>query len=187
MIYSLTGKIIHKAKDSVVIDVHDVAYECLVSRSEDFAYSENVTIFTYEVINESEHYLAGFSTLLEKEAFESLIGVKGIGPKTALNALSGTTADDLFKAIQSNNTAYLKKLPGIGPKAAAQIILDLKGHLSENGGKADPKQYDEVRDALKSLGFKVKEIDDALSSISDPTLDSEGLLRETLKKLRKKQ
>ena len=105
--------------------------------------------------------------------------------QTALNALSATSADALFKAIQSNNTSYLKKLPGIGPKAAAQIILDLKGHLAEDGGKADPKQYDEVRAALKSLGFRVKEIDDALSSISDPTLDSQGLLKAALKKLRK--
>ncbi len=185
MIYSLTGKIVHKSKEVVVIDVHDVAYECLVSRAEDFAYNEITTIYTYEVYGENEHYLAGFSTLLEKEAFQSLITVKGIGPKTALNALSATSADALFKAIQSNNTSYLKKLPGIGPKAAAQIILDLKGHLAEDGGKADPKQYDEVRAALKSLGFRVKEIDDALSSISDPTLDSQGLLKAALKKLRK--
>lgn len=185
MIYSLTGKIVHKGKDYVVIDVHDVAYECLVSRTDDFSYNEQATIYTYEVYGENDHYLAGFSTLLEKEAFQSLITVKGIGPKTALNALSATTADALFKAIQSNNTSYLKKLPGIGPKAAAQIILDLKGHLTEDGGKANPKQYDEVRDALKSLGFRVKEIDDALSSISDPSLDSQGLLKAALKKLRK--
>ncbi len=184
MIYSLTGKIVYKGKDSIVIDVHDVGYECLVSRTEDFPFMEIVTVYTYEVINENEHYLAGFSSKLEKEAFESLLSVKGIGPKTALNALSATNAESLFKAIESNNTAYLKKLPGIGPKAAAQIILDLKGKLSETSAKANPKQYEDVRSALKSLGFRVKEIDDVLSTISDPTLDAEGLLRVALKKLR---
>ena len=185
MIYSLKGTIIHRRKGAVVIDVHDVAYECLVSREEDFPFGETVTIYTYEVFGENEHYLAGFSTDLEKEAFISLISVNGIGPKTALTALEATTADALFKAIQSNNTAYLKKLPGIGPKAAAQIILDLKGQLAPDGGRADPKQYDEVRAALKTLGFKVKEIDEALSSINDPTLDNEGLLRAALRKLKK--
>ena len=184
MIYSLKGKIIAKGESSIAIDVRDVAYECLVSRTEDFAYGEEVTVYTYEVFGENEHYLAGFSTLLEKEAFQSLITVKGIGPKTALTALSATTADALFKAIQSNNTAYLKKLPGIGPKAAAQIILDLKGHLTTDGIKGDPKQYDDVKAALKSLGFKVKEIDEALSSINDPSLDNQGLLKAALKKLR---
>lgn len=185
MIYSLKGTIIAKGENSVVIDVRDVGYECLVSRPEDFLFGEEMTVYTYEVYGENEHYLAGFSTILEKDAFVSLIAVKGIGPKTALNALSAATPDALFKAIQSSNTAYLKKLPGIGPKAANQIILDLKGHLAPDSRKVNPKQYDEVRAALKTLGFKVKEIDEVLSSINEPDLDNEGLLRAALRKLRK--
>jgi Holliday junction DNA helicase RuvA len=113
--------------------------------------------------------------------------VKGIGPKTALNALSATNADDLFKAIQANNTAYLKKLPGIGPKAAAQIILDLKGKLIESDAKGNPTQYDEVRQALKQMGFKVKEVDDALSSINEPGASNQEILRLALRALSKKK
>ena len=91
-----------------------------------------------------------------------------------------------MKAIAANNTTFLKKLPGIGPKAAAQIILDLKGRLADMGGgsKANPNQYDEVREGLKSLGFKVKAIDEALASINEPGLSNEEVLRQALKKLR---
>jgi len=184
MIYSLTGTIVEIASDSVAIDVHDVAYQLLVSRPDEFKLGTPVKAFTYEVTTDDDHYLVGFLTKLEKEAFMSLIQVKGIGPKTALNALRETNPDELFKAIQSNNTAYLKKLPGIGPKAAAQIILDLKGKLVESDEKGNPTQYDEVRQALKSLGFKAKAIDDALASINEPGADNQVILRLALRKLR---
>ena len=80
----------------------------------------------------------------------------------------------------------MKKLPGIGPKAAAQIVLDLKGKLVEMDEKGAPTSYEEVRLALKQLGFKVKEIDDVLSSINEPGLENDAVLRLALQKLRKK-
>ncbi len=186
MIYSLKGKIVDREKDKIAIDLGNIAFEAFVSRPDEFPLGEEVTLYTYEVLTQDDHYLAGFSTKLEKEAFSSLIQVKGIGPKTALNALSSTKPDELFAAIQSNNTAYLKKLPGIGPKAAAQIILDLKGKLVESDEKGNPKQYDEVRQGLKALGFKVKEIDDVLASINEPNADNATILRLALRKLGKK-
>ncbi|MEE3401644.1 MAG: Holliday junction branch migration protein RuvA, partial [Candidatus Enteromonas sp.] len=82
---------------------------------------------------------------------------------------------------------YLKKLPGIGPKAAAQIILDLKGKLIESDAKGNPTQYDEVRQALKQMGFKVKEVDDALSSINEPGASNQEILRLALRALSKKK
>ena len=186
MIYSLKGKIIAIEKDQVAIDLGSIAYEVFVSRTTDFSMGEETTIYTSEVYSQDDHYLCGFKSKLEKDAFLSLIQVKGIGPKTALGALSKTNPEDLFLAISANNVAYLKKLPGIGPKAAAQIILDLKGKLVETGGKGNPEIFDEVKAALRSLGFKVKEIDDALASITTPDLTNEEILREALKKLRKK-
>jgi Holliday junction DNA helicase RuvA len=99
--------------------------------------------------------------------------------------LKETTPDELFKAISANNTSYLKKLPGIGPKAAAQIILDLKGKLTETDEKGNPKQYDEVRQALISLGFKSKTVDDALSKINEPGLSNQEILKLALRSLRK--
>ena len=185
MIYLVRGKILERTKETVAIDLGNIAYEIYVSRPQEYLVGAEATIYTYEVITQDDHYLAGFSSQLEKEAFHSLIQVKGIGPKTAISALSQTNPEELFKAISANNTAYLKKLPGIGPKAAAQIILDLKGKLVENGAKASPTMYDEVRAGLKTLGFRVKDIDDVLSTINEPNLSNEEVLRIALKKLRK--
>jgi Holliday junction DNA helicase RuvA len=185
MIYSLKGQIVAVEKDRIAVDVHDIAYELLVSRPAEWVFGAPVIVYCYEVLTQDDHYLVGFSSKLEKQAFLSLIQVKGIGPKTALNALKETTPDDLFKAISANNTAYLKKLPGIGPKAAAQIILDLKGQLAATDSKGNPKQFDEVQEALKNLGFKSKDIDNALSSINEPNLSNEELLRLALRKLGK--
>jgi Holliday junction DNA helicase RuvA len=130
--------------------------------------------------------LSGRFLLQAREAgLPSLIDVKGIGPKTALNALKETTPDELFAAIKANNTTYLKKLPGIGPKAAAQIILDLKGQLAATDEKGNPKQYEEVEAALKNLGFKSRDIENVLATINEPDASNEEILRLALRKLSK--
>ena len=185
MIYSLKGVISGLTKDKAVIDLGSIAYEVLIARSEDFKLGEETKVYTYEVLTQDDHYLVGFLDKMEKEAFCSLIEVKGIGPKTALSALGATHPEELFAAIEANNTAFLKKLPGIGPKAAAQIILDLKGKLVKTDSKGHPEAYEEVASALKSLGFKKAEIDSALSSINEPDLDNASILRLALKQLRK--
>ncbi|HPY38773.1 MAG TPA: Holliday junction branch migration protein RuvA, partial [Bacilli bacterium] len=87
-------------------------------------------------------------------------------------------------AIAANNITFLKKLPGIGAKAAAQIILDLKGQLT-GSPSGNPNQYDEVRDALKGLGYKIKEIENVLASINEKDATNEDILRLALKKLKK--
>ncbi|MCI1244939.1 MAG: Holliday junction branch migration protein RuvA [Bacilli bacterium] len=185
MIYGLKGTVVETLKDSIVVDVHDVLYELLVSRPSAWKAGGEASIYAYEVYGEDEHYLVGFVSALERQAFLSLVQVKGIGPKTALAALRATTPEDLYKAIAANNTTYLKKLPGIGPKAAAQIILDLKGQLTETDEKGNPAQFDEVRQALKRLGFRLKEIDEALASVNEPNLTNEEVLRLALRHLRK--
>lgn len=185
MYFSFKGKITYIDKDYIVIDVNDIGYQVYVPRVEDYPLGEIMTIYIHQVVREDEQYLAGFSSLDEKKAFLSLIKVKGIGPRTALNALASTTAEDLFKAIAANNVSYLKKLPGIGAKAASQIILDLKGELTSNSD-ANPNQYEEVRLALKQLGFKVKAIDEVLSQINIPDATNEMILKEALIRLGKK-
>lgn len=184
MIYYLKGQIVSVSGNTVVIDVRDVAYELLVSHPDDFEVGSNALIYTYNVVREDESYLVGFKTLEEKAIFLSLIKVKGLGPRSVINALSTTTPQSVISAIASNNVAYLKKLPGIGAKAAAQIILDLKGELTP-GEKGNPKMYDEVYDALKSLGFKGAAIDRVLSTINEPNLTAEDIVRIALQKLRK--
>ena len=184
MFYFLRGKIALVNKDSIVIDVRDVGYELLVSHIEDFAVGEEVMVYTHNVVREDENYLVGFKTKEEKDVFLSLIKVKGLGPKTVINALSATTPTDIVNAIASNNVAYLKKLPGLGAKAAGQIILDLKGELT-GGTKGNPKQYEDVYEALKTLGFKGAAIDRVLATINEPNASTEDILRMALAKLKK--
>ena len=184
MYFSFKGPVSYIGDDYIVVEVNDIGYQVFVPHVNDYVLGEVTKVYLYNVVREDEQYLAGFSSIREKEAFIALISVKGIGPRTALNAMSATTAEDLFNAIAANNVTFLKKLPGIGGKAAAQIILDLKGQLAA-GSEANPDQYDEVRTALKSLGFKVKVIDDTLATISIPNATNEEILREALKRIKK--
>ena len=183
MIYFLRGKVAHIDGDTIIIDVRDVGYQVLVSHIDDYEVGEDVYIYTHEVVREDDQYLVGFKSLEEKAVFLALIKVKGLGPKSAIGALSTTTPQQVINAIASNNVAYLKKLPGIGAKAAAQIILDLKGELT--GSKGDPGVYEEVYDALKELGFKGAAIDRVLATINEPDAKPEDVLRIALSKLRK--
>ena len=185
MIYFLKGKVAFIEKDNVVIDVNNVGYQVLVSHIDEYEVGQDVFVYTYNVIREDEEYLVAFKSLDEKKVFLSLIKVKGLGPKTVISALSATSPEQVVAAINSNNVAYLKKLPGIGAKAAAQIILDLKGELSGDGKKGDPEVYDIVYDALKELGFKGAAIDRVLASINEPNLSAEDLIRLALSKFRK--
>ena len=183
MIYSLRGKVLLIDGDNVVVDVHDVGYQVLVSHVSDYEIGQEVFLYTYNVVREDETYLVGFSSIEEKEVFLALNRVKGLGPKTVIGALSATTPNDVKNAIASNNVVYLKKLPGIGAKAASQIILDLKGELT--GTKGDPTVYDEVYDALKELGFKGAAIERVLATINEKDAKPEEVLRLALAKLRK--
>lgn len=189
MFYSLTGTILEAKEEQIALQAGDVAFELSVPRGSDFLMGERRTVYCHEVFGESEHYLCGFATKAEKEAFLLLCSVKGIGPRTALGALRESTPDGLYRAIEAGNTAYLRKLPGIGPKAASQIILDLKGHLASEAGKKkaknDPARFEEVREALRGLGFKARQVDEALAKIDAPNLPNEEILRLALRHLRK--
>ncbi|MDY6391335.1 MAG: Holliday junction branch migration protein RuvA [Bacilli bacterium] len=184
MIYSLLGTIVERNSDSIAIDLGQIAYEVFVPRPEEFLLGSQEKVYIHEVLTQDDHYLAGFKTKLEKEAFGSLIQVKGIGPKTALSALSGTTPEELFNAIASSDAKYLKKLPGIGPKAASQIILDLQGKLVQEEPKKEGNNYPTVRAGLKSLGFKAKEIDSAMNALEEGLSDQDAL-RRALRSLKK--
>ena len=185
MIYFLRGKVLLKDKDTLVIDVRDVGYQVLVSHIDDYEVGQEVFVYTYNVVREDEQYLVAFNSLEEKSVFLSLIKVKGLGPKTVIGALSATTPEQVVAAISSNNVAFLKKLPGIGAKAAGQIILDLKGELTGDGKKGDPGVYEIVYDALKELGFKGAAIDRVLASINEPNASPEEVIKIALSKLRK--
>ncbi|MBO5528805.1 MAG: Holliday junction branch migration protein RuvA [Bacilli bacterium] len=185
MIYSLYGSVVERAAEKIAVDLGNIAYEVFVPRPQEFLLGEMAKVYIREIMTQDDHYLVGFQTKLEKEAFDSLTEVKGIGPKTALSALSGTTPEELFNAIANSDAKFLKKLPGIGPKAASQIILDLQGKLVKEEPKKDGDNFPSVRAALKSLGFKAKEIDGAIATLGDQNLTDQDALRVALRSLRK--
>ena len=125
--------------------------------------------------------MVGFKTFYEKQIFNKLISVKGVGPKTAISALGGTTPEQLVSAIDRSDILFLKKLPSIGPKAASQIILDLRGKLTFSAEtKTGDKNLDEAIDALKQFGFKANEITVAINKITERDLSTEEYIRKAL-------
>ncbi len=185
MFYALKGYVELIKCDYIVLDVHDVSYQINVAHPEEYTIDELVKVYIHYVVREDEQYLVGFKSLEEKEIFQHLITVKGIGPRTAINALSKTTASQLKEAIRSSNVTYLKKLPGIGSKAAAQIILDLKGEVSleETHDLGMTPQALDAKQALKNLGFKTAQIEEAFQKIN-LAQDSANIIHDALQIMR---
>ncbi len=185
MIYGLKGSIEKITANYIVINVRDVYYEVIVTHPEDYSLNETTIVYTYQVVREQEQYLVGFSSLDEKHAFLDLIKVAGIGPKTALNILSATTPTLFYNAVATKDVRYLKSLPGIGPKAAQQILLDIKGQVQVEKQASGKSLNPTVLEALKSIGFKAKEANKAIESVYEPGLDDDELLKRALVALRK--
>ena len=179
------GKIVDINLEEVVIDVHDVGYSFRYTRAEDFRLGTMMKVYLYHVVREDEEFLVGFASKEERSVFEQLIMVKGIGPRTAVNALSAISTEQFLLAIESGDLKTLKKLPGIGTKAASQILLDLKGKLVHSDkNKVYTKEQEDAMQALRSLGFKVKEIEEVLNKLPQG-LSTEELIRESLRRLNK--
>lgn len=188
MIGFLRGRIDTINQDSVVIDVNGVGYEVLVANPEKFSLYQDTNIYTYLKLSENDIALYGFLFKEEKDLFLKLISVKGIGPKSAIAMLSKADYSNIIEAIEVGNLNYLKKLPSIGPKAAQQIILDLKGHLRVDKVevKKENPAFKEAKDALKTFGFKVAEIDVALSKIQEDDLAVDEVIFKALQYLNRK-
>ncbi len=188
MYYYLKGEIISVSSDNVIIDVSGVGYQVLMSHPETFSVGQIALIYISYIVREDEQYFVGFSSLKEKEVFTKLIGCKGIGPKTALTALRDISLDDFLKAIVTSDVNTLKKLSGIGPKAASQIILDLRGVLTVSNSLSKEKlnqSQEDAKTALKTLGFKVKDIEECLRKIDDNSLSTEQYITQVLRMIKR--
>ena len=192
MYYYLKGTVVEQGENYIVLDIGGIGYQVLVMHPEDFPLFELCLVYIVHVVREDEEYFVGFKNLQEKKVFNQLISVKGIGPRTALTALRGISIEEFIACIQFEDVKRLKKLDGIGPKAASQIILDLKGSLSDFGvvstktsKKGLNKAQEEASQALKSLGFKVKDIEECFDKINDDTLSTEQYVTQILRMMRK--
>lgn len=130
MIERLCGEVFLIETDYIGVDVQGVGYQVYVVNPYAFGEGDAVTIFTHHVVREDAALLYGFATREERKLFRSLLAVSGVGPKAALAMLSASSPAKIVAAIQSENTSFLVKLPGIGKKTAARLVLDLKDKLS---------------------------------------------------------
>lgn len=166
MYFSFKGIIKYTNDNYIALEVNSIAYQIYVARPSYYKIGSTYILYIHQVIREDECYFVGFSSLEERSTFLILLKVNGVGPKTAMGILRYGNSNEILNAIRSNNINYLKRIPGVGTKGAQQILLDLRGTLDIRN--INPHQYDEVRDALKSLNFKLKDIDLVLSEISIP-------------------
>lgn len=178
--------------NTITVECGGIGYTLNVSNPTGFNRDELTKIYVYLQVKEDAFLLYGFHNKEEKSLFLKLIEVAGLGPKTVIGMFANVTVSQLIQAIETSNTAFLKKLPGIGPKAAQQIILDLKGKLVLDSTSESEKikmnpQILEAKEALKSLGFRSSEVDSVLSKLSDVKATTEEYLKQALKMLGKQK
>ena len=183
MIGFLRGKVHAFAKDYVLLDVNDVGYRINFQHPDILEIGKEIVIYTYQNVSENDMSLFGFKDLKEYDLFVKLISVKGLGPKMASNMLAKGGYDSLIDAIEKEDIAYIKSMPGIGLKTASQIILDLKGKLIEDEDYND--KFNDVIEALKQLGYKASEIKPVLKKIATEELNENEYVKKALSLLKK--
>lgn len=186
MYYYLKGRVTMIINGLVILEVGGIGYAINVLHEEHYKIGDEVMIFVNHIVREDEEYLVGFETLQEKEVYNLLLTVKGIGPKMALNALKSISIERFLDIVKRGDLIALKKLPGIGPKAASQIILDLKGTLMMQPEKKTTLNPNKelAKDALINLGFKPRDLDEALKNLEED-LSVEEYVSKALKQMRK--
>lgn len=169
MIARLAGNIVEVGGDRVVLDVQGVGYEVLVPERSlaVLRVDAPAVLQVYTAVREDAITLYGFNTLGEKRAFELLIGVSQIGPRTALSILSSLTVDALALAINSNDLRTLSGVPGIGKKTAERLVLELRGKMAAVAAATLSAPDDPLPLALGRLGYKPSEIDSAILKIQE--------------------
>lgn len=194
MIAYLKGILIQKTPNCITLDTQDVGYCVWIPLSTYLKLGENnesVELFIHTHMTDNSLDLYGFFTEEEKDIFLKLISISGIGPKIALNILSGIGVSDLEDAIQHSDITRLSLIPGIGKKTAMRIALELQEKLEMKEKVLGQKEFPEKEDlmsALVNMGFRRKEVDRVIDeTIKEHTTEAgfEKLLRDSLKRLAK--
>lgn len=181
----IKGKVEAIESNYITVDNNGIGYQVYTPNPYAFSLDSEYTIYLYQHIREDEMSLYGFKLVEEKNLFLKLIGVKGLGCKTALPMIATGSIDGIIDAIERENILYLKKFPKIGDKVARQIILDLKGKFGlVQPFKNDNMEMDELVDVLKGLGYKQIDISRVLPSI-DKNKKIEDQIKDALKLLLK--
>jgi Holliday junction DNA helicase RuvA len=191
MIGSLNGRLLEKYPTELLIECGGVGYEVKISLHTFSQLSENesIKIYTKLIVREDAHLLYGFNTKDEREMFNFLISVSGIGPNTALIMLSSLSPEEIANAIQTEDVISIQKVKGIGAKTAQRVIIDLKGKVLKfsgdieiNNSKNNTNRFDALT-ALVSLGFDKKSAEKVMDRIDSGNETVEQLIKGALKLL----
>lgn len=200
MIARLTGRLINKQPNSIILDVNGVGYELMVPLSTFYELGEAGSVVSLNVhthVREDALQLFGFATELEKRLFQLLIGVSGIGPKLAITILSGLGTEDLIQAIRLGDLARLSGIPGIGRKTAERMVVELKDKVSTLSGEqpgppagvaqSGAGMRDDCISALVNLGYVKSAAEKAVGSVvkDNPEADFTTVLKLSLRLMAK--
>lgn len=185
MIGTLRGTLLTKSPADVIVETGGVGYQVMVplnTLSELPGVGEQVFLFIYTHVREDAIHLFGFQSEEQKRIFVTLLGITGIGPKVALNVISGISHDDFLRAVESEDVALLTKVPGLGKKTAHRIVLELKGKLPQLGEAPVDRAFGDTLSALVNLGYRKTDALEALEMARKKGYNEiEPLLRESLK------
>ncbi|MGE5325285.1 MAG: Holliday junction branch migration protein RuvA [Actinomycetota bacterium] len=192
MIAHLRGKLISKHPNQAIVEAGGVGYEVTITIptfSDLPPLGSEVALFIHTHVREDALALFGFLRPEEKQLFEKLVSVSGIGPKLAITILSGMQAEAMVAAIKGNNVALLTRIPGIGKKTAERMVLELRDKLEAFGvppaAVASPVEED-VLSALVNLGYNRALVEKALAQLGDKSGQSfDALFRRMLAALAK--
>lgn len=185
MIAQISGVVVDIGLSKAIVDVGGIGYGVLVPASilQKLKLDSPVKFHTYHHVRENTQELYGFDTLLAKELFEQLIGVSGVGPKSALAIMGLAEQDRLRSAIASEDIAFIASAPGVGKRTAERIGVELKdkvGVLAHDTNR--PAELDDARAALEALGYNPAQAAQALAGISSD-LPTEARVKQALKQL----
>lgn len=189
MIAQLSGTAAHVSTTSAVIDVNGVGMlvQCTPGTLAGIRHGQQVTLHTQLIVREDSLTLYGFSTAAERDAFETLQSVQGVGPKLALAMLAVHPPEQLAAAVAAGDRSALERVPGVGAKVAARLLLELGGKLVVDAAPAATGDArDQVTDALVSLGWNAKAAQAAVDAVADGPIASDDVpatLRAALQRL----
>ena len=198
MIALISGKIVYKGISHVVIDAHGVGYRIFIPLTTFYELPETGQIITLHVhthVKQDAINLFGFYTIQERDLFQLMLSVNGIGPKMSMNILSGISVQEMLRAISGGDVRKLISIPGLGKKLAERLILELKEKVvkkmiadevpaMDNQQKINEIIREDVLSALINLGYKSNIAQDALDKAlftSAKELAMDQLLKKTLK------
>lgn len=197
MIGRLRGLLIEKRPPRLLVECHGVGYEVDAPMTTIWALPDlntEVILHTHLVVREDAQSLYGFATLAERELFQSLLKVSGVGAKMALAVLSGMQVDEFVSAVQRGDATRLTALPGIGKKTAERLIVEMRDRVSDwaSGGTVvtiapgAPPATDAVADAVSgliALGYKPQEASRLVNAIDTEGKATDAIIREVLRGL----